>query len=214
MCFCSFREQCAVKQCDYFLHLESTVKLEKEALRRLVEQNRPVVAPALKGPNYDLTKKHDFHPSFIDIGNRRYSPPACSIVQNWTWWFVLLGVYGESCWPGTVISSEVMSSRTKRPDPLGLKPRRGLISTNTLKIICLPMKSICGFRIDSNSVATSELTRKRTHSKRLCLVSTLCLSRLWASCIGRSLVRSSNQIEPENWFYSVSVDDEDIVLSP
>jgi len=155
-------------------------------------------AAALKGPNYTPFRKSEFHPSLKNIGNQKYSLTASSIVHNLTWWFVLLGVYGWSGWCGTAISSEVMSSRTKRPDPLGLKPRRGLISTNTLKIICLPMKSICGFRIDSNSVATSELTRKRTHSKRLCLVSTLCLSRLWASCMGRTLVWSSNQIKLEN----------------
>lgn len=73
-----------MKQCDYFLHLESTVKLEKEALRRLVEQNRPVVGAALKGPNYTPFRKSEFHPSLKNIGNQKYSLTASSIVHNLT----------------------------------------------------------------------------------------------------------------------------------
>lgn len=77
-----FSTECVKKNCNYYLHLDSSVYLDNpDTLRLLIEQNRPIVAPLLKQKD---AAKWNFRGSIISRWDREYGflPPAMDFVKN------------------------------------------------------------------------------------------------------------------------------------
>ena len=85
-----FRYECFKGKCDYYLSVDSDVRLDNPmTLKLLIEQNRPIVAPMLKHANRTtwnfsgkmpskglesaVQHKYAFYPPYMDIikNNRR-----------------------------------------------------------------------------------------------------------------------------------------------
>ena len=86
-----FRYECFKGKCDYYLSVDSDVRLDNPmTLKLLIEQNRPIVAPMLKHANRTtwnfsgkmpskglesaVQHKYAFYPPYMDIikNNRRW----------------------------------------------------------------------------------------------------------------------------------------------